>query len=164
VGPEAAGEAISEIEAGRRSVTGDELAELSRLFSVPVSDLLPSALAARAESPAGLRQTILRMGRVIVERFHPQMVILFEKSLKALLCFRRGDVPRIHDIEALLTRTGLWEQVELTVEESRLLTDYTTVTRDPSDYEPVSFEEAGHAVELAVRIRSVVRQAPGRCC
>lgn len=45
----------------------------------------------------------------------------------------------------------------MTVEESRLLTDYATVTRYPGDYEPVSYEEAAHAVELAGRVRAAVR-------
>jgi transcriptional regulator with XRE-family HTH domain len=69
--------AVSEIEAGRRSVTSDELAELSRLFSVPVSELLSSAPAPRSESPVGVREVILRMAEVIADRFHPQTVILF---------------------------------------------------------------------------------------
>lgn len=86
--------------------------------------------------------------------FHAQQCV--EKCLKALLCFRGIEVPRIHDVEVLLTRTKIWDQVEITVEESRLLTDYATVTRYPGDYEPVSHEEAGHAVELAGRIRAAV--------
>lgn len=69
--------AISEIEAGRRSVTSEELFELSRLLSVPVSDLLPSPREDGEESPAGIGDTIVEMGRVIVELFRPERVILF---------------------------------------------------------------------------------------
>lgn len=87
--------------------------------------------------------------------FHAQQCA--EKYLKALLCFRGEDVPRIHDVEALLTRTHMGGRVEMTVEESRLLTDYATVTRYPGGYEPVSYEEAVHALELAARIRAAVR-------
>lgn len=87
--------------------------------------------------------------------FHAQQCA--EKYLKALLCFRGEDVPRIHDVEALLSRTGLWERVEMEVEESRLLTDYATLTRYPGDYEPVSAAEAGRSVELAEQVRSAVR-------
>lgn len=87
--------------------------------------------------------------------FHAQQCA--EKYLKALLCFRGEHVPRIHDVEALLTRTRIWDDIEVTVEESRLLTDYATVTRYPGDYEPVSHEEAALAVEIATRIRSAVR-------
>lgn len=88
--------------------------------------------------------------------FHAQQCA--EKYLKALLCFRGDEVPRTHDVEALLTRTGMWSGIEITVEESRLMTDYATLTRDPGDYEPVSEDEAGHAIELAERVRAVVRR------
>lgn len=92
--------------------------------------------------------------------FHAQQCA--EKHLKALLCLRGEDVPRTHDVEALLMRTGVWDRVEMTVEESRLLTDYATLTRYPGDYEPVSYEEAAHALELAGRIRAAVRkEMPG---
>ena len=87
--------------------------------------------------------------------FHAQQCA--EKYLKALLCSRGEDVPRIHDVETLLGLAGAWERVEMTVEESRLLTDYATVTRYPGDYEPVSLVEADRAVELAERVRAAVR-------
>lgn len=68
--------AISEIEAGRRSVTSEELYELSRLFSIPVSHLLSSTSGA-SDSVAGIDRTVLEMVEVIVDRFHPEQVILF---------------------------------------------------------------------------------------
>lgn len=68
--------AVSEIEAGRRSVTSDELYELSRLFSIPVAELLPST-ADPKESSAVIDQRILQMARLLVNRFHPQQIILF---------------------------------------------------------------------------------------
>lgn len=86
--------------------------------------------------------------------FHAQQCA--DKYL-TLLCFRGEDVPRIHDVEALLSRTGLWDRVEMEAEESRLLTDYATLTRYPGHYEPVSAPEAGRAVELAEQVRSAVR-------
>lgn len=88
--------------------------------------------------------------------FHAQQCA--EKYLKALLCLRGDDVPPIHDIEALLTRTEMWDRIEMAVEESRLLTDYATVTRDPGDYEPVLHGEAAHAIGLAEQIRTAVRK------
>jgi uncharacterized protein len=69
--------AVSEIEAGRRSVTSEELYELSRLLSVPVSDLLPSVDIEGEGCPAGVDEMIRQMGRLIVDLFHPQRVILF---------------------------------------------------------------------------------------
>lgn len=73
--------AISEIEAGRRSVSSDELVELSRALSVPLADLLPGAVPsvpgpADADATAH-EQTILAMVRTIVEQFDPEQVILF---------------------------------------------------------------------------------------
>lgn len=68
--------AVSEIEAGRRSVTSEELYDLARLFSVPVSDLLPSA-SDHPRPSVGTDDAILEMARVVVDRFHPRRVILF---------------------------------------------------------------------------------------
>ena len=66
---------ISEIEAGRRSVTSEELYELSRLLSVPLSDLLTPA---DGESGAArIDGMIEEMARVIVERFRPERILLF---------------------------------------------------------------------------------------
>lgn len=85
--------------------------------------------------------------------FHAQQCA--EKYLKALLSFTGSDVPRIHDIEELVVASRI--QLDLTVAEQRLLTDYATVTRYPGDYEPVGLAEARRAVRLARRVRSAVR-------
>jgi HEPN domain-containing protein len=118
---------------------------------------------AKAEGDLENATLVLRAGAdgpMDTVAFHAQQCA--EKYLKALMCFRGEEVPRIHDVEALLARTGIGSRVEVTLEESRLLTDYATVTRYPGDYEPVSPEEAAHAVELARRIRAAVRRAlPG---
>lgn len=80
---------ISEIEAGRRSITGEELVELSELLSVPVSELLASAgdhsdhpdRSDRRDRPKApgteIDETILEMARVIAGRFDPERVLLF---------------------------------------------------------------------------------------
>lgn len=68
---------ISEIEAGRRSVASEELYELSRILSVSVSDLLSPTEADGEGSPVAVDETIRRMGRLIVDLFHPQRIILF---------------------------------------------------------------------------------------
>jgi HEPN domain-containing protein len=124
----------------------DAVLEVVRGWMAKAEADLQNARLVLGAGPAGPMDTVA---------FHAEQCA--EKYLKALLCFRGGDVPRTHDVEALLTRTGLWERVELTVEESRLLTDYATVTRYPGDYEPVSHDEAAHAIELAVRIRAAAR-------
>lgn len=86
-------------------------------------------------------------GPLDIAAFHAQQCA--EKYLKALLCSRVTDVPRIHDIGVLLSRTGLGKAVGLTSEEVRLLTDYATVTLHPGDYEPVTLQEARSAVRWA---------------
>lgn len=113
---------------------------------------------AKAEADLANAEIVLRAGPTApldTVAYHAQQCA--EKYLKALICSRGDDVPRIHDVEALLTRIDLWEHVDLTVEESRLLTDYATLTRGSGDYESVSDDEAAHAVELAGRVRSAVR-------
>lgn len=69
--------AISEVEAGRRSVTSGELHELSRLLSIPVHELLAPDDEEVDESSAGVDEVIREMGRVIVESFRPERIILF---------------------------------------------------------------------------------------
>lgn len=113
---------------------------------------------AKAEGDIENARLVLRAGPtgpMDTVAFHAQQCA--EKYLKALLCFRGEDVPRIHDVEALLTRARIWSRAKLTVEESRLLTQYATVTRYPGEYEPVSHDEAGLAIEFADRIRASVR-------
>lgn len=69
---------VSEIEAGRRAVSSEELLELSRLFSLPVSRLLPSSPDTEPEAGSGaIDDLILEMGRVIAEGFAPERIILF---------------------------------------------------------------------------------------
>jgi len=79
--------AISEIEAGRRSVSSEELSEFSRLYGVPISDLLSGPRHAKRELATtrtlpgdrseAVEATIARMTRVIVDRFDPERIILF---------------------------------------------------------------------------------------
>jgi HEPN domain-containing protein len=84
---------------------------------------------AKAEGDLENATIVLRAGAdgpLDTVAFHAQQCA--EKYLKALMCFRGEEVPRIHDVEALLARTGIGSRVEVTLEESRLLTDYATVT------------------------------------
>ena len=77
---------VSEIEAGRRSVSGEELHELSRLYRVPVATLISGgrpAAGARRTSHVGsgqrdaVHRSVAQMARVIVDRFDPERIILF---------------------------------------------------------------------------------------
>jgi transcriptional regulator with XRE-family HTH domain len=70
--------AISEIEAGRRSVDSEELSELSLLYGVSLSDLLhPSDGNERAATANAIETAIAQMASIIVERFDPERIILF---------------------------------------------------------------------------------------
>lgn len=131
--------------------TDETVLEVVRGWIAKAEGDLENAKLVLAAGPEGPMDTVA---------FHAQQCA--EKYLKALLCSRGDDVPRTHDVEALLTRTGVWGRIEMTVEESRLMTDYATVTRYPGDYEPVSRDEAGHAVELAERVRAAARRELGR--
>jgi len=62
--------AISEIEAGRRSVSSQELSLLAELYRVPVTYLLDGAAAV---DEVDLEQAV----KIIVERFDPERIILF---------------------------------------------------------------------------------------
>lgn len=61
--------AVTEIEAGRRSVSSEELERFSRLYQVSVAELL----GARSDIEASIAQ----MARVIADRFDPERIILF---------------------------------------------------------------------------------------
>lgn len=69
--------AVSEIEAGRRSVASEELYQLSRLFSVPLSDLLSPDIDESEPTSTTVDETIQEMSRVIVDRFDPVRIHLF---------------------------------------------------------------------------------------
>jgi len=79
-----------------------------------------------------------------------------EKCLKANLVFNQTDFPYTHNIRSLLQFcVGEWT-VELSgVDE---LTPYAVTTRYPGEDEHVSRKDALHALELAKKVRKVVRR------
>lgn len=124
---------------------GEAAAEVVRGWIAKAEGDLANAELVLAAGPGGPMDTVA---------FHAQQGA--EKYLKALLCARREEVPRTHDLDALLHRSGLWDALEVAVEDVRLLSDYATVTRYPGDYEPVTPAEAAEAIDLAQRIRATV--------
>lgn len=98
---------ISEIEAGRRSVTSEELYDLATLLAVPVSDLLPSPSAPPEKPTIGIDEAILQMGRIIVDLFHPQQVILFGSHARGTAGPDSDvDLLVVMDVEDSRRRTG----------------------------------------------------------
>ncbi|MBI4520976.1 MAG: helix-turn-helix domain-containing protein [Gemmatimonadetes bacterium] len=78
--------AISEIEAGRRSVNSEELYRFSRLYRIQVSQLLDEAPPGRVDAHnsrnrrrtrSDIETSIARMARIIADRFDPERIILF---------------------------------------------------------------------------------------
>lgn len=91
---------ISEIEAGRRSVSSEELYELSRLLSVSLADLL-SAPADRSEGPsAAMDEIIGEMSRRIVDGFRPRRILLFGSHA-------RGTAGPDSDVDLLVVMKGV---------------------------------------------------------
>jgi HEPN domain-containing protein len=87
--------------------------------------------------------------------FHAQQCA--EKYLKSLLVAGSIPFPKVHDLSEIMALVPEGRRPELSPEEERRLTGYATVTRYPGWYDPVTLEEAKHAVEVARRVRDEVR-------
>jgi transcriptional regulator with XRE-family HTH domain len=99
--------AISEIEAGRRSVASEELYELSRLLGVPATVLLSPAEAEAGSPIPDVNDTIDRMARVIAERFHPERIILFGSHARGTASPDSDvDLLVVMEVEGSKRRTG----------------------------------------------------------
>ena len=82
-----------------------------------------------------------------------------EKHLKAYLVFRSIDFPFTHNLGYLIElsqQDRIWPDSLLDAES---LTPYAITTRYPTEDEPVSAEEANHAIVIAEQTRLLVRQA-----
>ncbi|MFH0702161.1 MAG: HEPN domain-containing protein [bacterium] len=84
------------------------------------------------------------------EEFCYELQQCVEKSLKALLIFKKIEFPKTHSIEKLidlLQKNGVSLPKNLLV--SAKLTDYAIETRYPDDYTEITEEEYKEAVEIA---------------
>ncbi len=88
--------------------------------------------------------------------FHAQQCV--EKCLKAYLCLKDRDIPRIHDLvrllEICLEYDPDFEALRVTAQE---LADYAVEARYPDDGRDIPVGEAGEAVDKAKRAMSFVR-------
>ena len=111
-----------------------------------------------AEEDLLMAQYTIKMKKDIPCRliaFHAQQCA--EKYLKAYLVFKRVDFPYTHDIFRLLelcSESGNWAE---TIEEAKRLTLYAITTRYPGSQDKVTKDEALNAIDLATRVRQVVR-------
>ena len=88
--------------------------------------------------------------------FHAQQTI--EKYLKAILVLKGLEVPRTHDIPALLGLLPKAARPPMTKAEQELISDYAVITRYPGDYEPIALVDARKAVTIAGRVRGFLRK------
>lgn len=91
-------------------------------------------------------------------QFHAQQSA--EKYLKALMVFHGLPVPRTHDIEALVGALGQFIELEVSVEELRLLSTAAVTSRYPGP-EKSEHDDAERTVKIAKKIRAAIRQAIG---
>ena len=82
-----------------------------------------------------------------------------EKHLKAYLVFHGIDFPYTHNLARLLELCAEESSWGEQLPEAEELTPYAITTRYPGEDEEVSEQEARRAVEIADRVREVVRQA-----
>ena len=88
--------------------------------------------------------------------YHAQQCV--EKNLKAFLVFHGIDFPYTHNISRLMelcAEQGEWVKE---VQEADELTPFAITTRYPGEDEKVSRKETLRAIEIAARVRDVVRK------
>jgi HEPN domain-containing protein len=91
--------------------------------------------------------------------FHCQQCA--EKYLKALLLYRGMAFPRTHDLRLLLDLVPTGVSLGLQREQVIPLNRYVIEGRYPGDWEPITVEEAQHALEMAQAVRqAVLKQLP----
>jgi HEPN domain-containing protein len=88
--------------------------------------------------------------------FHAQQMV--EKYLKAMLVLKNCEVPRTHNVPALLVLLPKAARPPLTKAEQELMSDYAVITRYPGDYEPLTVADAREAVAIAKRVRTFLRR------
>ena len=89
--------------------------------------------------------------------FHAQQCV--EKYFKAALVAGDVDFPKTHDLSRIARLLPGLLMPLLTETDRKLLTDYATFMRYPGDYEPITLQDARHAVALARKVGAAVRKA-----
>lgn len=82
-----------------------------------------------------------------------------EKYLKAYLVFHRVDFPYTHDISRLLELCAEYAGWAKTLQDAEVLTPFAITTRYPGVDKEVTKAEALSAMDIASRVRQVVRNA-----
>lgn len=87
--------------------------------------------------------------------FHAQQCV--EKYLKALLCVKGVDFPKIHDIGELISLLPKGVSSALTENDQERLTEYAVDSRYPGLAREISFSEAAEAAKIMENERVAVR-------
>lgn len=82
-----------------------------------------------------------------------------EKYLKAYLVFHRIDFPYTHNISRLLELCAEKAEWPETISNAEELTPFAITTRYPGEDERVTKKEALRAIEIATKVRKVIRNA-----
>jgi len=87
--------------------------------------------------------------------FHAQQAA--EKFLKAMLAYKKIEIPKTHDLKLLLDLTGITEK-EIGLEEDEIheLSGYCVEARYPADLPVLDSQDALKAVETAKKIHQTV--------
>jgi HEPN domain-containing protein len=80
-----------------------------------------------------------------------------EKYLKAYLVYHDIDFPYTHDIKKLLNLCGSHKWIEK-IKDAEELTPYAISSRYPGLDEPVTEDEAHHAVNIASKMKKTIRK------
>ena len=88
--------------------------------------------------------------------YHAQQCV--EKILKAFLVFHGIDFPYTHNISRLMELCADHGDWMNEVQEADELTPFAITTRYPGEDEKVSREEALRAIEIAAKVRDIVRR------
>ena len=88
--------------------------------------------------------------------FHAQQCV--EKYLKALLVLHGVPFPKIHDLLELLPLLPKTVVLGVQAADVAELNRYVVEGRYPGEWEPITGREAGHAVDMARRVREAARK------
>jgi len=89
--------------------------------------------------------------------YHAQQAV--EKNLKAYLVLEGVDFPYTHNIARLLELCAERAQWAVELKDAEELTPYAIGARYPSEQDEVTESDARRAVDIAQRVRAVVRHA-----
>ena len=103
----------------------------------------------------GLSATIIQPNRQIA--FHAQQSS--EKYLKAYLAFCNVDFPYTHDISVLIKLCAEKADWTKEISDAKNLTIYASTSRYPGVSNVVTREKAIKAVDIAIHVRDVVKNA-----